>query len=78
MCSEFWRQVGIPRRRWKYNIKMNVKELGNIFLIQNRDEGRNYVKVVPDLRFVQMAGYLLTGDLLPVSWVAVCYLEFVI
>jgi len=72
--SEFWRQVGIPRRRWKYNIKMDVKELGNISLVQHRDEGLK----VPDLRFIQMAGYLLIGDLLSVSWVAICYMELVI
>jgi len=34
--------------------------------------------MVPDLRFTQMEGYLLIGDLLSVSWVAVCYMEFVI
>jgi len=65
--SEFWRQVGIPRGRWEYNIKMDVKELGNISLVQHRDEGRNCVKMIPDFRFIQMAGYLLLGDLLSVS-----------
>jgi len=57
---------------------MDVKELGNISLVQHRDEGRNCVKMVPDLPFTQMAGYLLIGDLLSVSWDAVCYMEFVI
>ena len=66
------------RRRWKYNIKMDVKELGNISLVQHRDAGRNYVKMVPDLPFIQMAGHLLIVDLSSVSWVAVCYMDFVI
>jgi hypothetical protein len=57
-------KVGIPRRRWKYDIKMDVKELGNNSLFQHRDEGRNCVKMVPELRFTQMTGYLLIGDLL--------------
>ena len=57
---------------------MDVKELGNIYLVQLKDEGRNCVKMVPDLPFIQMAGHLLIGDLLSVSLVAVCYMEFVI
>lgn len=59
MCSGFWRQIGICGRRWGCNIKMDVKELGYISLVQHRNEGRHCVKKVPDLRFIQMARYFI-------------------
>jgi hypothetical protein len=57
-------QLGRPRRRWKYNIKMNIEEVGWggmdwIDMAQDRDRWRALVNAVMNL-LVQYH----TGDLL--------------
>jgi hypothetical protein len=47
--------LGRPRRRWVYNIKMDIKEIGWdgmdwIDLAQDRDQGRPLVNTVMNLR----------------------------
>jgi hypothetical protein len=47
--------LGRPRRRWKDNIKINLKELGLdvvnlIHLAHNRDHGKTFVNTVMNLR----------------------------
>jgi hypothetical protein len=49
------RPLGRPRRRWEYNIKMNLHEvewgdIGWIDIAQNKVEWRAYVKAVMILR----------------------------
>jgi len=49
------RPVGKPRRRWEYNIKMDLQEVGCegmdwIELAQDRDKWRVFVKAVMNLR----------------------------
>jgi hypothetical protein len=49
------RQLGIPRRRWEYNIKLDFQEVGcggvdRIDLAQDRVRWRTLVKVVMNLR----------------------------
>ena len=48
------RTLGRPRRRWKDNIKMDLKEVGCvpgdwIVLAQDRDQRRAYVRAVMNL-----------------------------
>ena len=48
------RSLGRPRRRWKENIKMDLRELGCdagdwIDLAQYRDQWRAYVKAITNL-----------------------------
>ena len=45
------RPLGRPRRRWKYNIKVDLREVGYdprdwIALAEDRDHWRAYVRVV--------------------------------
>jgi hypothetical protein len=44
------RSLGRPRRRWEYNIKMDLQEVGWgidwIYLAQNRDRWRSLVNAV--------------------------------
>ena len=42
--------LGRPRRRLENNIKMNLREVGNVPLAENRDQWRAYVRAVMDLR----------------------------
>jgi hypothetical protein len=49
------RPLGIPRRRWEDNIKMDLREIGIdganwIQLAQNRVQWRTFVKMVINLR----------------------------
>jgi hypothetical protein len=49
------RPAGISERRWKDNIKMNLRQIGCedgdwIYLAQNRDQWRDLVKTVANLR----------------------------
>jgi hypothetical protein len=49
------RPLGRPRRRWVYNIKMDLREVGwdgvdCIDLAQDRDQWRAYVNAVVNLR----------------------------
>ena len=50
------KQLGIPRRRWKDNIKMDLQEVGGgrgdwMELAQDRDRWRALVGTVRDFRF---------------------------
>jgi hypothetical protein len=54
--NEGKRPVGRPRRRWVFNIKMNLLEVGCggmdwIELVQDRDRWRALVNAVMKLRF---------------------------
>jgi hypothetical protein len=49
------RPLGIPRRRWAYNIRMDLQEVGCgcedwIGLVQDRDRWRALVSAVRNLR----------------------------
>ena len=49
------RPLGKPRRRWKDNIKMNLREVGCdpedwIALAEDRDQWRAYVRAVMNLQ----------------------------
>jgi hypothetical protein len=62
MRTKFWigkpernRTLGSPRRRWKNDIKMNLREIGFgdvdwINLTQDRDQLRDLVNTVMNLR----------------------------
>jgi hypothetical protein len=54
--SEGKSPLGIPRRRWEDNIKMNLQEMGCagmdlIVLVQDRDSWRAVVNTVMNLQF---------------------------
>jgi len=56
---EGMRPLGIPRRRWENNIKMDLQEVGCggvdwIELAQDRDRWRALVNAVMNLRFHKM------------------------
>jgi hypothetical protein len=56
--------LGIPRRRWKDNIKMDIRETGWcgkdwVDLAQNRDQRRALVNTVVNLRVLQNFGKFL-------------------
>jgi len=56
---EEMRPLGIPRRRWENNIKMDLQEVGCggvdwIELAQDRDRWRALVNAVMNLRFHKM------------------------
>ena len=60
------RPLGIPRRRWEDNIKMDLQEVGCggmdwIELAQDKDRWRALVNVVMNLRVPQNMGNFLTG-----------------
>jgi hypothetical protein len=60
------RQFGIPRRRWKDNIKIDLQEVGCwdmdwIDLTHYRDRWRALVNAVIKLRFPYNAGNFLTS-----------------
>jgi hypothetical protein len=44
------RPLGRPRRRWEYNIKMDLREIGFGDVAQNRDRWRAVVNTVMSLR----------------------------
>jgi hypothetical protein len=49
------RPLGRPRRRWVYNIKMNLREIGWggmdwVYLAQDKDKWRALVNTVMNLR----------------------------
>ena len=49
-------ELGMPRRRWEDNIKMDLKEVGCdarnwMDLVQDCDQWRAYVRAVINLRF---------------------------
>ncbi|KAJ4427033.1 hypothetical protein ANN_26832 [Periplaneta americana] len=55
------RPLGMPRRRWEDNIKMDLRELGYddrdwINLAQDRDRWRAYVRAAMNLRSLMLAG----------------------
>ena len=60
------RPLGRPRRRWVYNIRMDLQEVGCgyvdwIGLAQDRDRWRTLVSAVMNLRVPWNAGNLLTS-----------------
>ena len=53
------RSLGIPRRRWENNIKMDLQEVGGgcgdwMELAEDRDRWRALVSTVMDLRVLKM------------------------
>jgi hypothetical protein len=79
-CSTYWegrnvygvligraerkKPLGRPRRRWKHNIKMDLRELGIdgvnwIRLTQNRVQGRVFVNTVMNLPIISMVQDIL-------------------
>jgi len=66
------RPLGRPRRRWVYNIGMDLQEVGCgymdwIGLAQDRDRWRTVLSAVMNLRFPWNVGNFLTSCK-PVSW----------
>jgi hypothetical protein len=60
------RPLGRPRRRWVYNIKMDLREIGWddmdwIDLAEDRDQWRAHMNTVMNLRVPQNAGKFLCG-----------------
>jgi len=60
------RPMGIPRRRWEDNIKMDLQEVGGgcedwIELPRDRDSWRALVSTVMNLRVCKNAGNFLTS-----------------
>jgi len=58
--------LGRPRRRWEYNIKMDIQEVGCegmdwIDLAEDRDRFRALVNAVLNLRVPKNAGNILTS-----------------
>ena len=55
------RPLGRPRRRWEYNIKMDLQEMGGgcgdcMVLAEDRDRWRALVSTVRDLRVPKILG----------------------
>ena len=55
---EVKRPLGRPRRRWEDNIKMDLREVGPdpgewIYVAEDRDQWRAYVRAVTNLRFLK-------------------------
>jgi hypothetical protein len=55
------RSLGRPRRRWEYNIKMDLQQVGGGYgdwmeLAQDRDRWRALVGLVRDFRVPKMRG----------------------
>ena len=72
MHTEFyWRNLGVrdlgrPRRRWEDNIKMDLREVGCdlrdwITLAEDRDQWRDYVRAVMNLRVPYLCHALMTS-----------------
>jgi hypothetical protein len=64
--TEGRRLLGIPRRRWVDNIKLDLREIAWddmdwVDLAQDRDRGRAFVNTVMNLRIPQNAGKFLSG-----------------
>jgi hypothetical protein len=60
------RSLGIPRRRWEDNIRMDLREIGWggmdwIDLAQDRDQWRALVNTIMDVRVPQNVGKFLSG-----------------
>jgi hypothetical protein len=60
------RSLARSRRRWKDNIRMDLREIGwegvdCIYLAQDRDQWRAVVNTALNLRVPQKAGNFLTG-----------------
>jgi hypothetical protein len=60
------RPLGIPRRRWEDNIKMDYQEVGGVRgdwmeLAQDRDRWRALVSTVKNLRVPENAGNFLVS-----------------
>jgi len=60
------RPLGRPRRRWADNIRMDIQEVGCVYmdligLAQDRDGWRTLVSSVMNLRVLQNAGNFLTS-----------------
>jgi hypothetical protein len=60
------RPLGRPRRRWEYNIKMDLQEIGGgcgdwIESAQDRDRWRVLVSTVKNLRFHKSVGNFLSS-----------------
>jgi hypothetical protein len=60
------RPLGRPRRKWKDNIKMGIRDIGLgrmywIDLDQDRDQWRALVNTVMNLRVLQNAGKFLSS-----------------
>ena len=65
-CPSLSRPLGITRRRWEDNIKIDLQEVGYgsmdwIELAQDRDRWRTLVSAIMNLRVPQNAGNFLTS-----------------
>ena len=73
------RPLGRPRRRWADNIRMDLQEVGCVYmdwigLVQDRDRWRTLVSAVMNLRiysFVSVYSFPVTDPVWPRGWVEV-------